>query len=123
MHVRISGRHVAVTDAMRQHARDRVQRLERYSHHIMHVGVTLSIEADRHTAEIVASVRKKGELVAKAESHDMYQSVDQAADKMEKRLHKLEGRAKGRRGASRLKQILEEAGTAETEESVEADEL
>lgn len=101
MEVSISGRHVAVTDAMREHARDRVQRLERYSPHLMRVTVTLAIEGDRHMAEIVASVKRKGELVAKSQTHDMYQSIDHATDKIEKQLRKLEDRVKDRREASR----------------------
>jgi len=99
--VTISGRHVAVTDAMREHARERAARLERLGSHLMRVRMTLSIEGDRHTAEIIGTVRSKGEFVAKHESHDMYLSIDQAVDKMERQLRKLEERFKGRREAQR----------------------
>lgn len=92
MEVTISGRHVDVTDAMRRYARERVARLERFSPHLMRAQVTLAIEGDRHWAEVIGTVRSKGEAVAKHESHDMYLSVDQAVSKVEKQLHKLEHR-------------------------------
>lgn len=97
MEVTISGRHVEVTDAMRDHARQRVGRLERFSPHLMRAKVTLGIEGDRHTAEVVASVRRKGKVVAKHESHDMYLSIDHAISKLEKQLHRVEERFRARR--------------------------
>jgi len=121
LEVSISGRHVAVTDAMREHARERVQRLERYSPHLTRARVTLSIEGDRHMAEIVASVKRRGRLVAKSETHDMYQSIDQAMVKVEKQLHKLEDRVKDRREGARQKRPAEPAAP-EIEETYEEDE-
>jgi len=93
----ISGRHVDVTDAMRAHARERVSRLQKYSPNLMRARVTLSIQGERHIAEIVATVRGRSELVAKCESHDMYLSIDRAAEKVEKQIHRLEERARERR--------------------------
>lgn len=103
MDVTISGRHVDVTDAMREHARERIEKLERFSPHIMRARVTLAIEGDRHTAEIIVSIPRKGELVAKCETLDMYQSIDLATDKMETQLHKVEERARDRHSTGRDK--------------------
>jgi len=97
----VSGRHVAVTDAMREHARERVGRLDRMGSHLTRVAVTLSIEGERHMAEIVGKVRRRGEIVARHESHDMYLSIDQAAEKFEKQLRKMEARFKTRRESPR----------------------
>ena len=108
MDIRISGRHVEVTDAMRAHARERVEKLERYSPHLTHVAVTLSIEGARHTAEMLASFKGRGDVVAKCETHDMYQAIDQATGKIEKQLRKLEARVKDRRDVSRQRRSVEE---------------
>ncbi len=97
MELSISGRNVEVTDAMREHAAKRVQRLERFSSHLMGADVTLSIEGERHQTEIVVTVKRKGDLVAKSETHDMYLSIDQAIAKMEAQLQKFEKRARDRR--------------------------
>ena len=101
MDVTISGRHVEVTDAMRDHARERVGKLERFSPHLMHATVILAIEGDRHTAEVIGAVRSKGDIVAKHESHDMYLSIDQAISKAERQLRKLEERFRHRRETQR----------------------
>ena len=103
MDVTISGRHVAVTDAMREHARQRAEKLEALSQHLMHVKITLSIESARQIAEVIASVRQHGEMVAKSESHDMYGAIDQAIAKIEKQLHKIEDRYRTKRDAARQK--------------------
>ena len=103
MDVTISGRHVAVTDAMRDHARLRAEKLEHLGERLMRATITLSIEGGRQVAEVVAGVRKHGELVAKSESHDMYLSIDQAVAKIEKQLQKIEERFRGKRDATRTK--------------------
>ena len=90
--VTISGRHVAVTDAMREHARQRAEKLAALSPHLMRAKITLSIESGRQIAEVIASVRSCGEMVAKSESHDMYAAIDAAIAKIEKQLHKIEDR-------------------------------
>ena len=97
--VTISGRHVDVSDAMKQYARERVEKFERFSPHLMRAQVTLSIEGERHQAEVIGVIRSKTDVVAKHESHDMYLSIDNAVAKAEKQLHKLEERFHSRREA------------------------
>jgi len=107
--IRISGRHVAVTDAMRDHARERLAKIERYSAHIMHIEVTLSIQAERHMAEMLVAFRRRGDVVARSETHDMYQAIDKTIAKIEKQLHRLEDRVKDKREGSRQKRDMEQA--------------
>jgi putative sigma-54 modulation protein len=118
--VTISGRHVAVTDAMREHARQRAEKLAVLSQHLMRAKITLSIESGRQIAEVIASVRKHGEMVAKSESHDMYAAIDEATAKIEKQLHKIEDRFRTRRDAARQKRTSK--GGPESEASVNAEE-
>jgi putative sigma-54 modulation protein len=96
--VTISGRHVDVTDAMRDHAREQVAKLERHSSHLMRATVTLAIEGERHLAEVIGVIRGKSDVVGKHESHDMYLSIDQAAAKVERQLQKLEAKYHDHRG-------------------------
>ena len=103
MEVTISGRHVAVTDAMREHAQQRAEKLASLSPHLMHAKITLTIESGRQIAEVIASVRKHGEMVAKCESHDMYAAIDEAVVKIEKQIHKSEDRFRTKRDDARQK--------------------
>lgn len=99
----VSGRNVAVTDAMRENARQRAEKLQRFSPHLTRVTITLAIEGDRHMAEAVGVVRTKGEAVAKADSADMYASIDQAVTRLERQLQKMEARFRDHRDATRQK--------------------
>lgn len=121
MELSISGRHVDVTDAMREHARERVEKLERYAPHLMRISITLSIEGDRHAAEMVASVKRHSDLVAKCETHDMYEAIDQTVDKLDKQLRKVEDRVKDHREAMRPKRV-EEPLEPEDDNTLETDE-
>ena len=56
MELIISGRHVDVTDAMREHARARAEKLGRISNHLMHITVTLAIEGERSRYDLMKSV-------------------------------------------------------------------
>jgi ribosome-associated inhibitor A len=105
--VTISGRHVAVTDAMREHARQRAERLAGLSRRLMRAKITLSIEPGRQIAEAVVSVRRHGEMVAKSESHDMYAAIDEAIAKIEKQLHRIEERFRQKRDAARQRRGFE----------------
>ena len=120
MEVTISGRHVAVTDAMREHARERAEKLAAASQHLMHAKITLSIESGRQIAEIIVKSRQHGELVAKSESHDMYAAIDAAAAKIEKQLHKIEDRFRSKRDSARQKRTSK--GGPEPEASANAEE-
>lgn len=123
MDISISGRHVEITDAMRDHARQKAEKLERVGGMVMHINVTLAMEPGRHMAEVSAKIRHKGEVVAKAESHDMYASIDQAMARLEKQIIKLGGRIKDKRESGRDKWAgPAEGAEAETEENVEEDE-
>jgi ribosome hibernation promoting factor len=118
MDVTISGRHVDVTDAMRDHARDHVEKLGEHSPHLMRVSVTLAIEGERHVAEVIGGVRGRGDVVAKHESHDMYLSIDQAVSKVERQLEKLEAKYREHRGPT----PVEPAATSDADDGDDYDE-
>jgi putative sigma-54 modulation protein len=117
--VTISGRHVAVTDAMREHAQQRAEKLGALSQHLMHAKITLSIESGRQIVEVIATVRKHGEMVAKSESHDMYGAIDEAIAKIEKQLHKIEDRYRTKRDAARQKRTSKGAPEPEASDNSE----
>jgi putative sigma-54 modulation protein len=108
---------------MRDHARQKADKLARVSTMIMRVNVILTMEAERQMAEVSATVRHRGELVAKAETRDMYASIDQAMIRIEKQIHKLEERIKDKRESGRDKwagtRLVEEEAEAESDDDIE----
>jgi putative sigma-54 modulation protein len=100
MHVTITCRNIALTPALREYAERKLARLERFFDGLGTAHVVLRVEKHRHVAEATLSVR---ELILRAEEStaDLYASLDQLTDKLERQLlrHKDGVVAHGGRGA------------------------
>ena len=88
MRIVITGRHVGVTEAMKDYAREKVEKLEHIYGRMTKVEVTLGVVHDSNVVEIVADANRGARLVGKAESPDMYAAVDMAESKLAHQLHK-----------------------------------
>lgn len=113
--VRVQGKHLTVTDALRQYVEQKITRLTRYLDHIQEAQVVLSTTRDRaagRTMGVEITVWRDG-LVLRAEefSDDMYASVDLAAEKLERQIEKYRSRMieKRRLDASRKRRRAEQA--------------
>ncbi|MFH0838989.1 MAG: ribosome-associated translation inhibitor RaiA [Candidatus Omnitrophota bacterium] len=87
MHYTITGRHIKVTKALKQHIDEKLIRLKRFAIKMTEVHIVLSVERDRHIAEILL-VGKKLSISSKAQTTDMYTSFDIALDLLEERIIK-----------------------------------
>ncbi len=87
MKIHITSRHEQLTDGLRIHIEDKIQRVERYLGKIKEAHVVLNFERKLHICEVTLSA-KGLKLSAKASSHDMYQSIDVALQRLEKQAHK-----------------------------------
>ncbi len=88
MDITISARHMDLTDAMDVHIRERIEKLPRYDDHIISIDVTLDDDAAQEHVEIIARCHKDV-LVTKSRGHDLYAAIDDAFDKLERRVTKL----------------------------------
>ena len=93
MQINITGRHTTVTDSLRQHAEDKIGKLEKYSDAIEDVRLVLNVEDHRQSAECIFNVKRHGRLVSEGEADDLYTAIDMAADRMERQLKKQKGKA------------------------------
>ena len=91
MKVIYTGRHVEISEPLRQSAQEGLEKMETYLDDIIDVHVIFSVEKHRHQAEITLKTRD-GEFIASAESTDMYVSLSQALDKLEAQAHKHAGK-------------------------------
>ncbi|MDP1880938.1 MAG: ribosome-associated translation inhibitor RaiA [Parachlamydiaceae bacterium] len=80
--VNVKGRHLEVTDAMKDYAIDKVSKIEKFLNRIIEVNVVLNNQKLIHTAEIILHA---GQLRIKshASSLDMYESINKAVAKLE----------------------------------------
>jgi putative sigma-54 modulation protein len=90
--IQVTGRHVSVTDAMKEYCRRRLACLHLDYPKIIEVQVILDVEKYRHTAEVILHCSNHITLEASAESDDMYASIDEVVDKIARQMRKYKTR-------------------------------
>ena len=95
--ISVAGRHVMVTEPMKQYAMDKIHKLDRISDRIIDVHVTMDIQKLEHRVSITMSV---GNIFVKvsAATEDMYASIDLALDKLRAKLRKYKSRIQEHHG-------------------------
>lgn len=96
MTLEITGRNIDITPAIRDFTRDKLSRLERWIDEIMEVHVVLSVEKHRHQAEIVVKGRHHT-FTGTDETGDMYASIGNAVDKIDKQARRHKDKYSARR--------------------------
>ena len=87
MNIIITGRHLEVTDALKTYVEKKIKRFDRYLTNISEANVTLTVEKYRHKAEVLLKVN--GVLIqAEAITGDVYSSIDEVAEKLERQTKK-----------------------------------
>ncbi len=94
MVINVTGRHVEVTEAMRDRIHGRLERLFDEYPRIESVHVVLTLEKHRKHAEIILQGAGVGRVEAAEESDDMYVSIDRAAQRIEKQVRRWLDRVK-----------------------------
>lgn len=87
----VTGRHVHVTDGMKQHAVERISKLDRIGDRIIDVHVAMDIQKLNHRCDI--QMKYAHTLIrSHANTTDMYVSIDEAVDKLSKQLRRYKQR-------------------------------
>lgn len=86
MQIRIQERYVSGSDSLREYVHKKAEHLKRYFDKIISLDVILSVEKERHRAELIGHLVNRKIVKAVAETGDMYASIDQAIDKLQRQL-------------------------------------
>ena len=105
MAIEITGRHVDVTDSMRDYAEKRLAKLTAEFDRVDKIHMILDIQKFTHTAEVVVHARRHIMLEAKEKSENMYASIDLVVDKIEKQLRKSIDKRVEHKGESKLRDL------------------
>jgi putative sigma-54 modulation protein len=89
--MKITGRHLVVTAALRQHIESRFERLARYEVTLSHPEVILGVSKLQHCAEIVCTIKGR-RIQAKASTREMYATIDQLVDRLGAQIRKYKER-------------------------------
>lgn len=91
MQINLTGHHVEVTQSLREYVDTKFAKLERHFDHINNVHVVLTVEKLDQKAE--ATVHLSGsEVHASAVNGDMYASIDNLIDKLDRQILKYKGK-------------------------------
>ena len=88
MEIIVTFRHLAPNESLKQYARDKLSRVEKYDAKIGEVHVILEVEKRSFVAEAVINLNKS-QIAAREQNEDnMYTAIDLVADKIERQIKK-----------------------------------
>jgi putative sigma-54 modulation protein len=90
MKLRMTGRHLKITPALREYVETRFARLDRYELKVGSLQIVMGVEKLNHTAEVIGIVNGKA-LQAKTATREMYTTIDALVDRVDAQLRKQKG--------------------------------
>ncbi len=97
MQISITGHHVEVTAAMKQHVEDKIAKIKRHFEHVTDIHVILTVEKLEQKAE--ATVQVSGaKIFADDVKEDMYAAIDNMVDKLDRQIIKHKEKMQSHRG-------------------------
>lgn len=89
--IHVTGRNIAVTDAMKNYVIEKISKIERITDRIIDVQVTMDTQKAEQRVDIVMKV---GSILIKshASTDDMYASIDKATDRLQRQLRRYKTR-------------------------------
>jgi ribosome hibernation promoting factor len=96
MKLDITGRNIEITPAIRDFTRDKLSKLDKWIDDVMEAHVVLFVEKHRHTAEVMVKGRHHT-FTGTDETGDMYASIGNAVEKIEKQARRVKEKVSGRR--------------------------
>ena len=104
--ITVTGRHVSVTEPMREYAEKKVAGLHLDYPKIIEAKVLLNVEQERHIAEIILFCANHIVIEAHSTTTDMYASIDETISKIARRMRKHKTRMlKSHRPKKRVKEM------------------
>ena len=96
MELKIAARNFHLNDVLEEYAKKKVEKLERFSHHIIDGDLILEKDKARSIVELNVSV-KHSVITSKAKNHDIYLGINEVFKKIERQLIKYEEKFRARK--------------------------
>lgn len=97
MQVTVSGRHMGVSDQLKDYCREKAERLVRLYDRINRVEVVLDGHDGLHSAEMIVHSDGTQPFVASEEQDDVFAAVDLLIDKIERQISRHKERLRNRK--------------------------
>lgn len=120
MEITVKGKNFDITEALRNHAKQKLSKTTRFSDAVMTADVTLALERNWHVAKITLNC-KGADLHAEEKSTDMYNSIDRVVEKLERELKKQKEKESNHRSGRSANSHAAEAAPPEPKAKKEKD--
>jgi putative sigma-54 modulation protein len=120
MKITTTSRHYDLTPALKEHAEAKIRHLTTYFDNIVNAHIIFSMEKYRHAFEATLHANGK-DFTGRAESEDMYASVDKVAEKLERQIRKHKGK-RSKKKSPKLGELEVELPTVSEPEENQAQE-
>lgn len=97
MQLSVTGRHIAVTDPMKQYAEEKAGKLTRFYDRIHTIDVILDHEKTAHHVEMIIRTDHKHTFVASTNAGDFYEAIDLVVDKLSRQLREHKDKHRNRK--------------------------
>jgi ribosomal subunit interface protein len=94
----VTGRDAQVSSRNKQHAEEKIAKLEKYFDRIGKIEAILGHSGDSAEVELVISVGRGNPIICHSRSKDLYAAIDLVLDKAEAQLTRLKDKVKARKG-------------------------
>ena len=98
MQILVTGRHVEVTDEVREYIQTKAARLTNYYDRIHEIEVILDHESEQFSAEMIVRADRKHTFVARGTGPDTFALIDEIMGKLERQLTKHKEKNRNRKG-------------------------
>ncbi len=111
MDITVTFRHVDSTESLKEYAEEKLSKIDKYFDYPVEAHVVLAVEKFRRIADVNLNVN--GTVIkAEEETEDMYSSIDQVMDKIEKQVKRLRDKTRKRRPETRKPESSRRKGEA-----------
>ena len=101
MRVIVSGRHMGLSEPLKEYCESKAERLVRFYDRIQSIEVVLDGHSGKHTAEMIVHSEGTEPFVAREEREDVYAAIDLLLDKIEAQLRKHKEKHRNRKHTSK----------------------
>ena len=104
MQVNLSGHHVEITDSMRNHVNEKIEKLDRHFDQALDIHIVLTVEKLRHKAEATLHVSGINLHADDVQEH-MYAAIDGLVDKLDRQGKKNKEKLKSHRSKGEIPEV------------------
>lgn len=101
MKITTTARHYELTPALKEYAEAKIQNLTTFFDNIVNAHIVFTLEKYRHFVEVTLHINGR-DIVAHDVSEDMYASVDNVAEKLERQILKHKGKVYTKKPRKRI---------------------